>query len=62
MKIIHIAVTRRGPASFSLLDPKNETNLSEKQIYDNFLSAVDKIIQAKPDVPVKLGCVEKVLS
>ena len=30
-------------------------NLREKQIYDNFLSAVDKIIEAKPDVLVHAG-------
>jgi DNA repair exonuclease SbcCD nuclease subunit len=30
-------------------------NLREKQVYDNFLSAVDAIIREKPDVLVHAG-------
>jgi DNA repair exonuclease SbcCD nuclease subunit len=30
-------------------------NLREKQIYDNFLAAIDVIIQKKPDVLVHAG-------
>ena len=55
MKIIHIADTHLGLAAFNRLDPESGMNLREKQIYDNFLSAVDKIIDAKPDVLVHAG-------
>lgn len=55
MKIIHIADTHLGLAAFNRLDPESGMNLREKQIYDNFLSAVDKIIKAKPDVLVHAG-------
>ncbi len=55
MKIIHIADTHLGLAAFNRLDPESGMNLREKQIYDNFLSAVDKIIAAKPDVLVHAG-------
>ncbi|MCU0631004.1 MAG: metallophosphoesterase [Methanoregulaceae archaeon] len=55
MKIIHIADTHLGLAAFNRLDPESGMNLREKQIYDNFLSAVDKIIEAKPDVLVHAG-------
>jgi len=55
MKIIHIADTHLGLAAFNRLDPESGMNLREKQIYDNFLSAVDEIIKAKPDVLVHAG-------
>jgi DNA repair protein SbcD/Mre11 len=55
MKIIHIADTHLGLAAFNRLDQESGMNLREKQIYDNFLSAVDKIIDAKPDVLVHAG-------
>ncbi|MEI6293139.1 MAG: exonuclease SbcCD subunit D [Methanomicrobiales archaeon] len=55
MKIIHIADTHLGLAAFNRLDPESGMNLREKQIYDNFLSAVDTIIEAKPDVLVHAG-------
>jgi DNA repair protein SbcD/Mre11 len=55
MKLIHIADTHLGLAAFNRLDPESGMNLREKQIYDNFLSAVDTIIEAKPDVLVHAG-------
>ena len=55
MKIIHIADTHLGLAAFDRLDPESGMNLREKLIYDNFLSAVDRIIEAKPDVLVHAG-------
>ncbi len=55
MKIIHIADTHLGLAAFNRLDPESGMNIREKQIYDNFLSAVDNIIDAKPDVLVHAG-------
>ncbi len=55
MKIIHIADTHLGLSQFNRLDPESGMNLREKQIYDNFLSAVDQIIRQKPDVLVHGG-------
>jgi DNA repair exonuclease SbcCD nuclease subunit len=55
MKFIHIADTHLGLAAFSRLDPESGMNLREKQIYDNFLSAIDVIIRQKPDVLVHAG-------
>jgi DNA repair exonuclease SbcCD nuclease subunit len=55
MKLIHIADTHLGLAAFSRLDPESGMNLREKQIYDNFLSAIDVIINQKPDVLVHAG-------
>jgi calcineurin-like phosphoesterase family protein len=55
MKIIHIADTHLGLSQFNRLDPESGMNLREKQIYDNFLSAVDLIIGQKPDVLVHGG-------
>jgi DNA repair protein SbcD/Mre11 len=55
MKLIHIADTHLGLAAFSRLDPESGMNLREKQIYDNFLSAVDAIISEKPGVLVHAG-------
>jgi DNA repair exonuclease SbcCD nuclease subunit len=55
MKLIHIADTHLGLAAFSRLDPETGMNLREKQIYDNFLSAIEVIIRQKPDVLVHAG-------
>ncbi len=55
MKLIHIADTHLGLAAFSRLDPESGMNLREKQIYDNFLAAIDVIIRQKPDVLVHAG-------
>ena len=55
MTLIHIADTHLGLAAFNRLDPESGMNLREKQIYDNFLSAIDKIIRQKPDVLVHAG-------
>ncbi len=33
--------------AFNHLDPESGMNLRKKQIYDNFLAAVDKMIEAK---------------
>jgi len=45
MKLIHIADTHLILAAFSRLDPASGMNLREKQIYDNFLAAIDVIIK-----------------
>jgi DNA repair exonuclease SbcCD nuclease subunit len=55
MKLVHIADTHLGLAQFSRLDPDSGMNLREKQIYDNFLAAIDVIIREKPDVLVHAG-------
>ena len=55
MKLVHIADTHLGLAAFSRLDPDTGMNLREKQIYDNFLAAIDMIIREKPDVLVYAG-------
>ena len=55
MKLIHIADTHLGLAAFNRLDPESGMNLREKQIYDNFLSAIDEIIRHKPEVLVHAG-------
>ena len=55
MKLIHIADTHLGLAAFSRLDPGSGMNLREKQIYENFLNAIDVIIRQKPDVLVHAG-------
>jgi exonuclease SbcD len=55
MKLIHIADTHLGHAAFNRLDAESGMNLREKQIYDNFLSAIDQIIAEKPDVLVHAG-------
>jgi DNA repair protein SbcD/Mre11 len=55
MKLIHIADTHLGLAAFSRLDPASGMNLREKQIYDNFLAAIDTIIQDKADALVHAG-------
>jgi len=55
MHLIHIADTHLGLAAFNRLDPESGMNLREKQVYDNFLKAIDEIIQQKPDVVVHAG-------
>lgn len=55
MKIVHISDTHIGISMFSRTDPLTGMNLREKQIYDNFLSAIDIIIKQKPDVLVHAG-------
>ena len=55
MKLVHIADTHLGLSAFSRLDPESGMNLREKQIYDNFLTAIDQIICEKPDVLVHAG-------
>jgi DNA repair exonuclease SbcCD nuclease subunit len=55
MKLIHIADTHLGLAAFSRLDPASGMNLREKQIYDNFLAAIEVIVKQKPDALVHAG-------
>jgi len=55
MHLFHMADTHLGLSQFNRLDPESGMNLREKQIYDNFLSAVDRIIAEKPDVLVHAG-------
>ena len=55
MKLIHIADTHLGLAAFSRLDPESGMNIREKQIYENFLSAIDVIVRQKPDCLVHAG-------
>ena len=60
MKLIHIADTHLGLAAFSRLDPASGMNLREKQIYDNFLAAIDVIIKQKPDALVTHGLASQI--
>jgi len=55
MKLIHIADTHLGLTAFNRLDPESGMNLREKQVYDNFLEAIDEIIRQKPDALVHAG-------
>jgi DNA repair exonuclease SbcCD nuclease subunit len=55
MKLIHIADTHLGLAAFNRLDPESGMNLREKQVYDNFLTAIDEIISQKPDALIHAG-------
>ena len=55
MRLFHIADTHLGLSQFNRLDPESGMNLREKQIYDNFLSAIERIIAEKPDVLVHAG-------
>lgn len=55
MKLIHIADTHLGLAAFNRLDPESGMNLREKQVYDNFLAAIDEIIRQKPDALIHAG-------
>ena len=48
MHLIHIADTHLGLAAFNRLDPESGMNLREKQVYDNFLKAIDEIIHKNP--------------
>jgi hypothetical protein len=53
MHLIHIADTHSGFAAFNRLNPETGMNLREKQVYNNFLSAIDVLISQKPDVLVR---------
>ncbi|OPY47538.1 MAG: DNA double-strand break repair protein Mre11 [Methanoregulaceae archaeon PtaU1.Bin222] len=55
MKLVHIADTHLGLSQFNRLDPESGMNLREKQIYENFLSAVEMIVAKRPDVLVHAG-------
>ena len=55
MKLIHIADTHLGLSQFSRLDSESGMNLREKQVYENFLKAIDEIICQKPDALVHAG-------
>ncbi|MHB8163227.1 MAG: metallophosphoesterase family protein [Methanoregula sp.] len=55
MKLIHIADTHLGLSAFNRLDPESGMNLREKQVYDNFLKAIDEIIHQKPDALIHAG-------
>jgi DNA repair protein SbcD/Mre11 len=55
MHLVHIADTHLGLAAFYHIDPESGMNLREKQVYDNFLKAIDEIIRQKPDVLVHAG-------
>ena len=55
MKLVHIADTHLGLSQFNRLDPESGMNLREKQVYDNFLSAIERIIAEKPDALVHAG-------
>jgi DNA repair protein SbcD/Mre11 len=55
MHFIHIADTHLGLAAFSRLDPGTGINVREKQIYDNFLAAIDVIMKQKPEALVHAG-------
>ena len=55
MKIVHIADTHLGLSAFNRIDPETGMNLREQLIYDNFLAAIDQIIDIHPDVLVHAG-------
>ena len=55
MRLFHIADTHLGLSQFNRLDPESGMNLREKQIYDNFLSAIERIIAERPDALVHAG-------
>jgi DNA repair exonuclease SbcCD nuclease subunit len=55
MHLIHIADTHLDLAAFNHLATESVMNLREKQVYDNFLAAIDTIIKQKPDVLVHAG-------
>jgi len=54
MKLIHIADTHLGRASFNKTT-EDGSNLRETLIYQNFQDAIQKIINEKPDVLVHAG-------
>jgi UDP-2,3-diacylglucosamine pyrophosphatase LpxH len=55
MRIVHIADSHLGLSAFHRLDPGTGMNLREKQIYEHFLEAVDRIITLRPDAVVHAG-------
>lgn len=55
MRLFHIADTHLGLSQFNRLDPESGMNLREKQMYDNFLSAIGRIIAGKPEVVIHAG-------
>ncbi|WP_343241316.1 MULTISPECIES: metallophosphoesterase, partial [unclassified Methanoculleus] len=55
MKIVHIADTHLGLSAFNRVDPETGMNLREHLVYDNFLAAVDRIIDLHPDALVHAG-------
>ena len=55
MHRIHIADSHFGLAAFNLLYPDSGMNQWDKQVYDNFLKAIDEIIQEKPDLLINAG-------
>jgi DNA repair exonuclease SbcCD nuclease subunit len=55
MHRIHIANTYLSLAAFNRLDPESGMNPREKQIYDDFLSAIDEIIHQKPGILINAG-------
>jgi exonuclease SbcD len=55
MKIVHIADTHLGLSAFNKIDPATGMNLREQLVYDNFLAAVDRIIDLAPDAIVHAG-------
>ncbi|MGI5938303.1 metallophosphoesterase family protein [Methanoculleus thermophilus] len=55
MKIVHVADTHLGLSAFNRVDPKTGMNLREQLIYDNFLAAIDRIIDLHPDALVHAG-------
>lgn len=55
MKIVHIADTHLGLSAFNRIDPETGMNLREQLIYDNFLAAIDQIIDIHPDALVHAG-------
>jgi DNA repair exonuclease SbcCD nuclease subunit len=54
MKFIHLADTHLGRAAFNKL-AEDGSNLRETLIYENFLSAIESIIQERPDALVHAG-------
>jgi DNA repair exonuclease SbcCD nuclease subunit len=54
MQFIHIADTHLGRAAFNKL-AEDGSNLRETLIYENFLAAIERIIQEKPDALVHAG-------
>ena len=54
MRLVHIADTHLGLATFNKID-SDGMNLREKLLYDNFLAGIDTIIQLKPDAIVHAG-------
>jgi exonuclease SbcD len=55
MNLIRFADTHLDLAAFNRLDPESGMTLREKQVYDNFLLAIDVILKQKPDVLVHAG-------